>query len=250
MKKRLLTRLLSLILVLAILPRPSLADDLSLPLGPGVYYLRFSELPEQSSPDSLFADRLPSGLQWKNASRILSADQSPPSGCYFDRTRKQWRGNLKQLHTGHGYWLVLPDNSPTIQITLPGVKIEAGVAPWGSPQGVLVSIENGVTVVRRATPPRSKASYEVVRQPVTSITASSDVYIQTPPGMDPSPGTPGSSTTPFGSPASTPWVKVQLDTLFGYGAREAWVPLAGQGHVTVPPPQFDTPPWGEGDPPE
>lgn len=223
------------------------AADATLDLTPGVSFIRFLELPEASSPDSLFGDKLPGGDAWKSSARILTADQPQAQGVYYDSGEHRWRGDLTQLRTGRGYWVVLPQGAGSVQVELAGARVEAGVAPWGSPTGVTISVENGQTVIRPGPPPKSSASYEVVKQPVTSITASSQVYIQQPPGMG------GASGAMPGTPMTggAPWVKVKLDTMWGQGAQEAWVPLAGQGTITVPPPaDFDTPPWGDGPVPE
>lgn len=226
---------------------PAQAEDATLDLGPGVFYIRFLSLPDSTTLDTLFADQLPGGVQWHRAARIQTADQPTVEGSFYDSNENRWRGTLKELKVGRGYWIALPDQSPAVHLVVKEARLEAGIAPWSSPQGVLVTVENGTTVIRPASPPRSKATHEIVKQKPRTITASSGVYIQQ-----------GSAPTPMGNASPQPipqggngWVKVQLDTLYGQGAGEAWVPIAGQGSITVPPPaDFDTPPWGKGPVPE
>ena len=230
---------------------PAQADEATLDLGPGVFYLRFLSLPNTTTLDTLLNDQLPGGAQWRSAARILTADQPTVEGSYYDSNEDRWRGTLKELKVGRGYWIALPDHAPAVHLVIPDARLEGGIAPWSSPQGVLITVENGNTVIRPASPPRSSASYQVVKKKPRTITASSGVYVQQPPQQ-------GTAPVPMGNASPQPmptggngWVKVQLDTLYGQGAGEAWVPIAGQGSITVPPPaDFDTPPWGNGAVPE
>lgn len=242
-----------ILLVLLLLPFASLhASDAEVDLGPGVFFLRFLSLPDSTTLDVLLADQLPGGNEWKNAGRILTADQPVAQGSFFDTGELKWRGTLKELKVGRGYWVVLPDDSPAVHLVIANARVEAGVAPWSSPQGVLITTENGQTVIRPASPPRSTATYEFKKStPTRTITASSGVYVQQAPQQTQSPVQVGGAQ-PISSGSGGGWVKVKLDSLKGYGgASEVWVPLAGQGTVTVPPPtDFDVAPWGTGSPPE
>ena len=242
-----------LLLIALLLPKLACAEDATLDLGPGVFYLRFLTLPEQTELDTLLADQLPGGVQWQRSTRILTADQPEVLGAFYDSNENRWRGTLKEMKVGRGYWIVLPDNSPAVHLVIQDARIEGGIAPWSSPQGVLITTENGSTVIRPASPPRSRATYEVKKSTSTrTITASSGVYIQQPPQPGQAPSSVGGAQPVGTSPGgAATWVKVQLDTLYGQGASSAYVPVAGQGTVTVPPPtDFDIAPWGRGAPPE
>lgn len=227
------------------------AEDATLDLGPGVFYVRFLSLPDTTTLDTLLGDQLPGGVQWHRAARIQTADQSTVEGSFYDSNENRWRGTLSELKVGRGYWIALPDNSPAVHLVIQDARLEGGIAPWSSPQGVLITVENGNTVIRPASPPRSKAMHEIVKKKPRTITASSGVYIQQSPQPGTAPSPLGNASPQPITPGGNGWVKVQLDTLYGQGAGEAWVPIAGQGSITVPPPSdFNTPPWGKGPVPE
>ncbi len=220
-------------------------------LMPGPTYITFSQLPKSASPDSLLGTKLPGSASWAASTRMLTADAEPAQGCYFDTKRKRWRGNLKSLEAGRGYWIVLPPSMPPITMTIPAVVSAGGVPQMRN--GVLVTIEQGGTLVRPAEPPKSTAERIVVKEKPKTITASSGVYVQE--------GSIGVPETPGATPdLPVAWVKIALDSLYtppagvkipGGMSAAVPIPLPSGGLITVaPPPDFSVPPWGKGPVPE
>jgi hypothetical protein len=223
----------------------------TLTLHPGPAYITFSQLGKSASPDSIFGDQLPGASAWAASSRILTANAEPVLGSYYDTRIKCWQGTLKSLEAGAGYWIVLPPTMAPVTLTVPAV-----VSSAGTPQirnGVLVTVEQGGSLIRTAEPPKSIAERKVVKEKPTTITASSGVYVQE--GSVAVPATPGA---PVDLPLA--WVKIALDSLYSPppgvhvpGAESAMIPmpLPPGGLVTVaPPPDFSVPPWGKGPIPE
>ncbi|MFH0883131.1 MAG: hypothetical protein V2A56_09100 [bacterium] len=223
----------------------------TLTLHPGPTYITFSQVAESASPDSIFGNQLPGAAAWAASTRILTANAEPASGSYYDTRQKSWRGTLKSLEVGAGYWIVLPPSMPPVTLTIPGIVSSAGIPQTRN--GVLVTVEQGGSLVRPSEPPRSTAERMVVKEKPTTITASSGVYVQ-----EGSVGVPATPGTPGDLPVA--WVKIALDSLYSPppgvhvpGAESAMIPmpLPSGGLVTVaPPPDFSIPPWGKGPVPE
>jgi hypothetical protein len=206
---------------------------------PGVYYFRFLTLPGSNSPDSVLSNQLPGGAEWSLSTRIVTTDLPQPLGCYYDTSTNLWRGTLKELKIGRGYWLVIPRNVEPILVQLDDCLFEAGSATTLT-SGFLIGSQNGYPTVTPSAQPQSSGSYKLVKAEPQTISASSKVFIQN------STVQPQQQTTQ----SNMPWVRVELDTVWNKygGAKDVWYPIPPQGNVNVvQPANFDIPPWGTGE---
>ena len=248
MKRSILFATLLLVAATAAIAEP---QSTTLTLHSGPTYVAFRSIDGSASPDSLFGSQFPGAGGWAAATRIVTADAKPALGCYYDTRQKQWRGSLKTLDPGIGYWIVLPPSTPAVTVTIPATLDGAGTPQMRN--GTLVTVEQGGSLIRPAEPPKSSAEHMVVKEKPKSITASSGVYVQ-----EGSIGTAGAPNDPGNIPVA--WVKIALDSLYSPpsgvkmpGGASAMVPLPlpSGGLITVaPPPDFAVPPWGKGPVPE
>lgn len=237
--------LLSTLLLLGFAPLT--ADAVEVKLQSGANYVQFQQLEGEGDLERTLGNALPSGTSWEGASRIVTADGGPTRAAWFDRDRGSWRGNLRRLHPGRAYWIVLPPGAGPVTVSIPATLTRAGYVPIAR-GGVLLTPQGdgSMRVDTLDAPPSSSSGYSVVDSAVTIMTATSSVFVQKPdPSGFPAPGStavaPGVSNPPMG------WVKVKLDTAWAkLGAEEMWVPVQGAGSVvTVPAPDFSRPPWGD-----
>ncbi len=197
----------------------------------GVTWFDVESVSGSTNVQNLFADQLPGGDSFANASRLFTADSDSTLAAWYDGSTGQWRGTLQTLEIGQ-YWLVLPPMAPESELSLPGVTIHAGsvATDWGSNGWMIRPSAGGGLSVSPTEPPKSSATYRVQEKADSTWKASSGVYI-------------------LGEPQLPSETYIWLDLApvsSGYGAKHAAVPLPPGGRVTVPfIPNFSAPPWGD-----
>jgi len=198
-------------------------------LQSGVHFIKFSELPDNASPDKVFDNSLAKSNNWASSIRIVTADNPDVKGCFFN-DKSEWEGTLDSLTVNNTYWLIIPQHLQRIDLVLINSDIQAGFASQLS-SGFMVSQSDGYTTITPSAPPQSSATVTKVKERVTSMSASSGVYVQ-------------KSSSHRHSPLSRSMIKVKLDTIWSEYAGEAWVPLFGEGSISVAQPMdFSKAPW-------
>ncbi len=229
-------------------------DIWTVTLGPGAHYISFPQLPDSATLDQTIGDQLPGAEGWSGSSRMLTAGGIETLGAFYSTASQRWEGTLRTLGSYQGYWLVIPEWSGPVTLTLSGTVTSFGPASGSQITGTLVgsgypapSAQSGVSIDSLAG-----ASYEVISESKRSWKAESKVFIQNPPTM----GTMGPGS---GRSGAIPYVAVPLDSLYpgirglmpGIGNPTVYLPFPGlQPPAPQAIPRFDVPPWGDGPPPQ
>ncbi len=98
---------------------------------PGIHLISFPLLPANADLGNVLSDQLPGGTEWSESTRILTRGNSTMRGSYYNSLDDEWVGTLHNLENELGYWLVIPDDGGTVQITLIGAAIDIGEVEMG-----------------------------------------------------------------------------------------------------------------------
>ncbi len=226
-------------------------------LEPGTHLVSFPILPQNATVESVIGNQLPGGNSWENATRILTVDQQATRGSFFNDFNQTWVGTLHNLDQRKGYWLVIPEEAGSVQLTLIGAAIEKDTVNMGQ-------MNPGVNMVGTAYPypttlgqsglvssGMSSARYMVTADKVTTW----DTGTLAPAWHTPNQGwqgsqfnlQPGSGYIVIVAPGNQGfnWVQPRPQIIPpGQQQAQVFTPVQLQ-EMTQPAPAFDTPPWIE-----
>ncbi len=131
-------------------------------LEPGTHLVSFPILPPNATVESVIGNQFPGGMEWEEATRILTVDQQAMRGSFFNSFNQSWVGTLHNLDQRKGYWLVIPDDAGPVQLTLIGAALEKDTVNMGQ-------MQPGVNMVGAAYPyPTTLAQSGLVQSGMSS----------------------------------------------------------------------------------
>jgi len=89
---------------------------------PGVHLISFPFLPQDASLDEVLGNGFPGATHWDEATRIVTIVNGEYIGAYYNVALERWFGNLTTLESQRGYWLILPEDSTPVSVTVAGVS--------------------------------------------------------------------------------------------------------------------------------
>lgn len=101
-------------------------------LGPGTHLVSFPVLPDVAELDAVLGDQFPAGIVWGEATRIATIENGEMLGAFYSQATQSWSGSLNTLDKRRGYWLVIPDDSDSVTVTLVGSAMEADTVHMGT----------------------------------------------------------------------------------------------------------------------
>ena len=133
-------------------------------LQPGTHLISFPILPDEATVESIIGNQLPGGEEWESSTRILTTGTNALRGSFFSSANDEWIGTLHDLDLRIGYWLIIPEDSDPVTITLLGAALEDEEVAMGE-------MQSGVNLVSTGFPyPTTLASSGLVQSGVSGAT--------------------------------------------------------------------------------
>lgn len=123
----------------------NLAGIWKMEILPGTHLISFPLLPENASVTSLLADHFPSGDTYEEATRIATIGEEGYQSSWYNSTGSYWAGTLHQLDPEKAYWLVIPEGSDPVALTLVGQSLGGDTVSVGT-------ISEGMNLVAAPVP--------------------------------------------------------------------------------------------------
>ncbi|MCB2199704.1 hypothetical protein KQI63_09880 [bacterium] len=112
---------------------------------PGTHLVSFPLLPEEATVTTLLADHFPAGASYEEATRIVTLGAEGYESAWYNSAGNYWAGSLHWLEPQKGYWLVVPEGSDPVTLTLVGTSLGADTVSVGT-------IEEGLNLVAAPVP--------------------------------------------------------------------------------------------------
>jgi hypothetical protein len=123
----------SIILLLFMVPIGTFAAGFGQPSNPagiwemdlteGTHLISFPVLAANATVSSVLTDQFPGGMDWEEATRIVSTQGDSITGSFYSSVENEWVGDLVDLHADQAYWIILPEFAPDVELRLIGAAL-------------------------------------------------------------------------------------------------------------------------------